>query len=551
MNYARGSTWRKWDLHFHTPTSPEYYNGSVTNEDIIKVLKDNEIALVAVTDHHNIDVARISELKKIARDEITILPGIEFCSDLGGSEPVHFIGIFSEDSDYSNIWDSMRGKLDLTPKDINDRGGYEKIYCPFEKTSEIVHKFGGIVTIHAGRKSHTIENITNALSHKQAQKRDIVKSIEIFEVGKLKDIGEYKDKVYPNIDKHPPMIICSDNHDATKYSLKSNCWIKADPTFKGLKQIINEPDRVYVGEYPPIFERIKNNKTKYIKSIYINRSEGFNLDEKWFDQMKVVVNPELVSVIGNKGSGKSALLDIMGLTCNSKNIKDFSFLNKEKFRDPKNNKSKHFVAQIEWESNESTEEVLLSENPEISSVEKVKYIPQKYLESLCSDRDDKFEKELKKVIFSHIPDEDRFSCATLGELVSYKSEIAMENIKLKKNDISKLNSKVIKLESCRTEEYKKEIMQQLEQKRAELRAHLTAKPEEVKKPEDIGISQNEKALELEREIQQLESALAQLEQDYERIKKDKITNKENLSKFRTHDIGHKKLFLNNAFRVFL
>ena len=37
--YSRGSEWRKWDLHFHTPSSYDYKDNSVTNEDIINILK--------------------------------------------------------------------------------------------------------------------------------------------------------------------------------------------------------------------------------------------------------------------------------------------------------------------------------------------------------------------------------------------------------------------------------------------------------------------------------------------------------------------------------
>ena len=60
MNDSRGSIWRKWDLHLHTPTSSEdYQDKSVTNEIIIRKLKDTNIAAVAITDHHTIDVDRI------------------------------------------------------------------------------------------------------------------------------------------------------------------------------------------------------------------------------------------------------------------------------------------------------------------------------------------------------------------------------------------------------------------------------------------------------------------------------------------------------------
>ncbi|MEG2508810.1 hypothetical protein [Chryseobacterium sp.] len=46
----RGSEWRKWDLHFHTPSSYDYQDGSVTNQDIIDGLFANNISVVAITD---------------------------------------------------------------------------------------------------------------------------------------------------------------------------------------------------------------------------------------------------------------------------------------------------------------------------------------------------------------------------------------------------------------------------------------------------------------------------------------------------------------------
>jgi len=35
MNDPRGSLWRKWDLHLHTPSSTDYANKSVSNDEII------------------------------------------------------------------------------------------------------------------------------------------------------------------------------------------------------------------------------------------------------------------------------------------------------------------------------------------------------------------------------------------------------------------------------------------------------------------------------------------------------------------------------------
>ena len=92
--HDRGSLWGRWDLHFATPTSFDYQNGSVTNDQIVEGLKKADIKVVAITDHHVIDVPRLHELQKLAGDDLTVLPVIEFRTELGGKEKVHLIGIF-------------------------------------------------------------------------------------------------------------------------------------------------------------------------------------------------------------------------------------------------------------------------------------------------------------------------------------------------------------------------------------------------------------------------------------------------------------------------
>lgn len=150
-NDPSGSVWRKWDLHFHTPSSYDYKDMSVTNEKIIAGLKNAKISAVAITDHHTIDVERIRHLQELGGKNLTVFPGIELRSELGGSETVHFIGIFPEDCDTGMIWDKLKGKLDITARDV-ERKGNEKIYVPFEKAAEVIHGLGGLITVHAERK---------------------------------------------------------------------------------------------------------------------------------------------------------------------------------------------------------------------------------------------------------------------------------------------------------------------------------------------------------------------------------------------------------------
>ena len=49
------------------------------------------------------------------------------------------------------------------------------------------------------------------------------------------------------------------------------CWIKADPTFEGLKQLLYVPeDRVYIGPSPPSF----HDEARVIRSVSISRPNG-------------------------------------------------------------------------------------------------------------------------------------------------------------------------------------------------------------------------------------------------------------------------------------
>ena len=304
----RGSEWRKWDLHFHTPSSYDYRDKNVTNQEIIDILAENGISVVAITDHHTMDIARIQELQLLGKDKgITVLPGIEFLADARGKEPIHFIGIFSDTSNISYIWGQLKNTTNIKQIEGSNKK-HNEVYCDLIDTMKLIKELGGITTIHAGSKTNNIENITNSLPHAIAQKEDIVDLVDIYELGKVTDKEGYIKNVFPNIGKYIPMIIASDNHDIKNYSLKENCWIKADPTFEGLKQIIYEPEeRVRIQENNP---KLDYDKPYFSSIIFKNDEKIFKDDELHFDKstQKIPLNPNLVAIIGGRGEGKSMLM---------------------------------------------------------------------------------------------------------------------------------------------------------------------------------------------------------------------------------------------------
>lgn len=296
-----GAEWGKWDLHFHTPSSYDYQNKSITNDDIIKKLSEENISVVAITDHHIIDVERIKNLQNLAKAKnIIILPGIEFLSDYRAREPIHFIGIFKEDADISFIWSQLEAKTNISR--IRGEGmQINEVYCSFPDTIKLIHELGGLVSVHAGHKSNSFEGIPNTLPQSDAMKLDIAKLVDIFEIGKIEDVSGYNTSVVPfiykKIQKKHPVIICSDNHNINDYQTRSTCWIKAEPSFEGLKQIIYEPEaRVKIGDGKP------EEKPSYqlINSI--------TFDHKDFQKEPIYFNPNLNTIIGGRSSGKSILL---------------------------------------------------------------------------------------------------------------------------------------------------------------------------------------------------------------------------------------------------
>ncbi|MBN8520654.1 MAG: hypothetical protein J0L77_01990 [Alphaproteobacteria bacterium] len=99
------------------------------------------------------------------------------------------------------------------------------------------------------------------------------------------------------------LLDCSDAHYFTGSTQKDrigNCftWIKAEPTFDGLKQILFEPEtRISVSETNP------DKKAPY----YVIESVRFVNASETFTDQEIRLSPYLNSIIGGKSTGKSLL----------------------------------------------------------------------------------------------------------------------------------------------------------------------------------------------------------------------------------------------------
>lgn len=361
----------------------------------------------------------------------------------------------------------------------------DKIYWDFSDIKDFAETHKGIISVHAGKKSNGVDDmITNALPVAQAIKEEIANNINFFEMGKIDDIAEYNEIVFKDIEERP-MIICSDNHDPRNYILKENLWIKSDITFDGLVQCIYQPqERVFVGIKPPKIDKIDKNASTYIDSISVKRVENpKNRLEEWFN-INLLLNPGLITIIGNKGSGKSALSDIIGLGCNSKNMMEASFLNEDRFRKKPKNLANDYNGEIKWKDQHIDRIESLGNNPDKEyTLENAQYLPQKFIEKICNDLDNEFQEEINKVIFSYVDNVDRGNAKNLQQLIDYKSI----NIKSKIDELQMLlreiNRVIIRDEELITKAYKKEVKGNLLKRQKDLERLNENKPKEVKKPE--------------------------------------------------------------------
>lgn len=503
MDYNRGSEWRRWDLHVHTASSYDTkYRGDDSDMLLVQAWRKHNFAAVAITDHFLIDADRILNLRKLA-PEITIFPGFEMRTDKGAPN-IHVIGIFPETCDLITLKNDFDAILIRQYKKDNETE--QTIVRDLAHIHDFVKRHNGILTVHAGKKTNGLDKeITNALEVSQAIKEEIANVVDMFEIGHLKDVESYRNNVFTSI-KEKPLILCSDNHDPRNYDLKDYLWIKANPTFRGLIQTTMQPsERVFIGTMPDMLDKLDKNKSHYIKNISISKVINPSISlENWFDT-SMDLNPSLITIIGNKGSGKSAFSDILGHMCKSKNMSVASFLNDERFRKRPEKKANDYVASMEWYDGKMEKDIPLGTARNDISLEDAQYLPQKYIEKVCNDLKDEFQTEIDKVIFSYMDPVEKGNASDLAGLMEKKTISIQNRIIELKNKLEICNKEIIKLEEKKTSQYISTIRANLNKCKEHLERHEENKPMIIEKPEIDNSAHNDKLNSIQDKIDELKN----------------------------------------------
>jgi len=305
-------------LHVHTPASYDWHGGAVTGDDIIVSAEQAGLSVIAITDHHSI--AWVDQVSGAANGkELTVLPGIELRTDKG-NRGIHLIGIFREGTESKLIYDKVLAPLGFAQNDVKEKGN-DQIYCNFENACEMINSLGGMIFLHAGKKQSGIEQLDS--DTRSLLKKDIANKVDALEISNSAQKKEYEEKVFANVGRRWPLIVTSDSFDRQKtqypkgHSLdligKKFIWVKADPTFDGLRQIIYEPDlrlsleeRVPAYLYPRIASARLLNNSQYQEDHRKSLFPPITLDAPLF------FSPNLTTVIGPRAAGKSVLVEVIG-----------------------------------------------------------------------------------------------------------------------------------------------------------------------------------------------------------------------------------------------
>lgn len=218
-----------------------------------------------------------------------------------------------------------------------------------------------------------------------------------------------------------PCMHGSDAHTQAKVGvppLNRYTWVKGDPTFESLRQACIEPEnRAIVAEQPPSGALPANT----ISQINISNAP-------WLPQATVPLNPGLIAIIGARGSGKTALADLIaaGGYAASSHLNDRSFLHRAR---------EHLQAtstELTWQDGEITSATLSKiEFEEQFNEPRVQYLSQQFVDPLCSAEglDNSLISEIERVIFNAHSVSDRMGASTFRELL----EIRLDSARAERN----------------------------------------------------------------------------------------------------------------------
>lgn len=503
--FPRGSQWRKWDLHIHTPASLVHnYSGADPWDKFLTDLRElpTEISVIGINDYLFIEGYRRVQAEVAAGNLPNleaIFPVVElrlarFAGSDGNLRRINWHIIFEENLDgeviEAQFINGLSAKYKLEPgatdpwfglisrPNLASFGSKIRSTIPHDRADEF-HETD--LQLGFNNLNFELSDIQRLLQSPSLADR-YIHAIGRAEWSSLqwndqsiaskKDLINEADVVFtaaPTIDQYNKsrqrleneginfrLLDCSDSHTNSDNIRNLNrlgqtfTWINADPTLHGLRKALVEfGSRVFVGAEPPKLNSVRLHGDQHIKRVQIHPRERKDDPEQpaIFDT-SIDLNPGFVAIIGNKGKGKSALLDAIGLAANSYEKDHFSFLRRERFLDPRAKLGEQYGVQLDWENGQKSIE-RLDGHTDKDSLERATYFPQRLLDAICASDPNSpqegFSKRLTEVLFAHVPHESRLGAIDLEGLVSIRTAAIDERVASLRGELLTINSEIAKL----------------------------------------------------------------------------------------------------------
>jgi len=375
-----GSEWGKWDLHIHTPASFFWQGGKqlkdmdtkekiVAIKDFIKTLNDTDVVAFCIMDYWTFDWC--VELKKYIAsnpDELkrTVFTGMELRVECPVNYRLNIHVILSDtltEQELNDFKSELKIRIGSRNKKLSNEAliefaktlgedkakvyGYknpkslrdDELLELGSKTAEVTKDSLKMAFTHIPKDSgyivlpyDTSDGLLKLDWSKHPQDDNFfMQTARIFETRDQRNVDLFQGKKTGNNKKFFKNFFatignepkpCVSGSDAHKYSDYGNypsnkvTWIKAAPTFEGLRQILYEPEtRVSISKNEP------KKPINTIDSITLQVPKGAKVGKDNFcfadsnDTHRL--SPYFNCFIGGRGSGKSTILNFLGLHSNN------------------------------------------------------------------------------------------------------------------------------------------------------------------------------------------------------------------------------------------
>lgn len=329
MKY-NGTRWHKCDFHLHTTASDCFYDKSVTAEVFVEKVIEQGLNCIAITDHNTAAGIKAIQDASIGKD-LTVFPGVEITCD---TSKVHLLILFDVNKTSTDVEDFLIA-CEIKRENFGKKEAYSsKSILDISELANThncliipahIDEYNGLGDIsHAILKQFLELEYINAVQivHKEfldtflvVQNNDKLKSVidAYYHINiDYTTIQKWQTPVKIALEHKKALLTFSDNphnSDSSKHGLwgigNNYSWIKMEekPTLESLRQAFLLPKLRVKNSYENIHipYALPN---LWIKSISIDKTEITDVNSPF----QVDFSPQLTTVIGGRGSGKSSIL---------------------------------------------------------------------------------------------------------------------------------------------------------------------------------------------------------------------------------------------------